>query len=518
MKKFFRASAFFAAIGLALAFSACSHDGSVFIFPLLEPTPKKGSISYASASLRRTTFDDAFTNALTKTGDGAVEYSSSEQEVATVDAFGKVTITGEGTTTITATVSDSATYSYAVKSASYTLSVTDTSVNAPLTLEALADGTITLTNPPSTFKYKKNSEYEQTVTASGNPPQATIAVVANDRVCLLADGTENEYRGNPNYFTIDCSADCYLYGNVMSLEDSHDYSRCVTVIADNEFNCLFAGNKHIKNHVAKTIVLPATELKDGCYYFMFDSCQGLTKAPKLPAAKLKKDCYKSMFQDCKKLARPPELPATELAEDCYRCMFYSCENLEKAPALPAVKLQERCYEGMFSGCKKLAKAPELPATELAEHCYDSMFDACVGLTEAPALPATTLAPNCYQGMFIRCKGFTQAPELPAETLAEGCYYQMFCECSSLKTAPVLKAKTLVADCYWYMFYKCASLSHVKCLATNISANRCLEVWMKDVPPGGTFVKAAGIDVGVAGGWKKDSADGIPAGWTVQDAD
>ena len=65
----------------------------------------------------------AFTNELTITGDGKVTYSSSKESVATVDADGKVTIKGVGETTITATVTDGTNFTYATKTATYTLKV-----------------------------------------------------------------------------------------------------------------------------------------------------------------------------------------------------------------------------------------------------------------------------------------------------------------------------------------------------------------------------------------------------------
>lgn len=342
-------------------------------------------------------------------------------------------------------------------------------------------------NPPSTFKYKKNGGDFETVTPSGDPPQAIIAVATGDKVCLFADGTENSARGYGSCFLINCSADFCLYGNVMSLESSSDYQNCAAILADNEFACLFVGNERLKNHATLNIVLPATELKESCYDAMFEHCKLLERAPKLPATNLKDGCYKMMFQDCKSLVQAPDLPAMELAKDCYRDMFYGCEKLEKAPALPAVKLKKSCYESMFAGCKSLVKAPDLPATELAAFCYYSMFDNCVKMTPAPALPATTLADSCYLDMFIRCKALTQAPELPAETLADGCYMQMFCQCDNL--------------------------AYVKCLATNISAYQCLLSWMEGVPSGGTFVKAKGMS-----DWPTGSVSGIPNGWTVQDSE
>lgn len=96
-------------------------------------TPQKsaGSISYATTSVEKKTADEAFTNPLTKTGDGTVTYASSKTDVATVNAStGEVTIVGAGTTTITATVADSDTYTYDTKTASYTLTVTQ-SVTIP---------------------------------------------------------------------------------------------------------------------------------------------------------------------------------------------------------------------------------------------------------------------------------------------------------------------------------------------------------------------------------------------------
>ena len=83
-----------------------------------------GSISYATTSITKTYGDGKFTNSLTKTGDGTVKYTSGDTTVATVDSTtGEVTITGAGTTTITATVTDGTNYTYATKTATYTLKV-----------------------------------------------------------------------------------------------------------------------------------------------------------------------------------------------------------------------------------------------------------------------------------------------------------------------------------------------------------------------------------------------------------
>lgn len=179
--------------------------------------------------------------------------------------------------------------------------------------------------------------------------------------------------------------------------------------------------------------------------------------------------------------------------------------------LPATTLAQRCYSFMFYGCTSLITAPELPATNLAQSCYNSMFQGCTSLVTAPDLPATNLAQGCYAFMFEGCTSLTTAPVLPATTLAEHCYENMFQRCTSLTTAPELPATTLASNCYNMMFYICSSLNYIKCLATDISASKCVEYWVVDVSSSGTFVKDASMT-----GWSIGDS-GIPSGWTVVDA-
>ena len=367
----------------------------------------------------------------------------------------------------------------------------------PLTLEAIAAGTITLTNPWSTLKYKKNGGDFVNVTASAN----TIAVAAGDKVAFYADGSENTYTcdSSTNMITvtalrISCSSDCYVYGNVMSLLSSSNFKNAVSISKEYAFAELFYENTHIKNHAQKALVLPATTLADSCYYSMFQGCTGLTSAP--------------------------ALPATTLADYCYFLMFQGCTGLTSAPALPATTLADYCYNSMFDGCTGLTSAPALPATTLADSCYSSMFYGCTGLASAPALPATTLADYCYSFMFKGCTSLTSAPALPATTLTSGCYASMFYGCTSLTSAPALPATTLVEWCYDSMFYGCTSLSSVTCLATNNSADSCTVNWLGGVASSGTFTKAASMttrNINTSGtAWILNSSSGIPSGWTVVD--
>lgn len=170
------------------------------------------------------------------------------------------------------------------------------------------------------------------------------------------------------------------------------------------------------------------------------------------------------------------------------------------------------FANLFKNCTGLTDASNLilPATTLTNYCYQYMFSGCTSLTTAPELPATTLTNGCYRSMFYGCSNLTVAPELPATTLVNSCYSSMFKNCTSLTTAPELPATTLANSCYKHMFNGCTNLNYIKCLATNISATECLNNWVYNVAASGTFVKDAGAT------WET-GVNGIPEGWTVEDA-
>ena len=422
---------------------------------------------------------------------------------------------------------------------------TVTMQQTPLTFEATSDGTtITFKNEASgPVTYTVNGGSAQTI-ASNNT--GNISVDAGDRVCFYGDNATYSkitvYSPEPGYeeisvysSTISCSADCYVYGNIMSLISSSSFSTATELTGDYAFSNLFEDyykSKYIKNHATKHLVLPATTLTAHCYEELFRNCENLTTPPALPATTLAESCYKGMFLFCDNLTSTPALPATTLAKSCYEEMFYSCKSLTSAPVLPATTLADYCYFMMFDGCTNLSAAPALPATTLTNHCYSQMFNRCTSLTLAPELPATTLAPYCYNNMFREtglttapdlpvktlaadcysqmfrgCASLTAAPDtLPATTLASSCYNQMFYECPVLTTAPVLPATTLEQYCYYQMFYNCSSLNSVTCYATSgINSNNSTNDWLKGVDSEGTFTAASTI-------WPI-STSGIPSGWT-----
>jgi len=257
--------------------------------------------------------------------------------------------------------------------------------------------------------------------------------------------------------------------------------------------------------------LPAASVGPYGYAAMFMYCDALIAAPELPATTIGDYCYFNMFNSCTSLREAPaRLPAATLAEACYYSMFLYCEALETPPELPATTLADNCYYNMFTSCTNLQTAPELPAANLAEACYDAMFQYCESLEEAPELLAANLTSFCYANMFEHCISLKTAPELPATALADRCYYYMFSGCTLLQTAPELPALTLLKECYYSMFEGCTSLSEIKCNATDIDAEDCVNNWTSNVAQTGTFYKNPSMET-----WPTNSPNGIPTNWDIQ---
>ena len=238
--------------------------------------------------------------------------------------------------------------------------------STPLTLENYGDTDMTVTVSITGFsleevklKYSIDNEDAIEITET----DSLIIVGAGKKISFYGDRTKNS-SASTKYFTIDCSTDCYIYGNVMSLITSTDFATNKSLEGhDYAFLNLFLDNYNIKNHESKKLVLPATKLSALCYSQMFYGCVGLTKAP--------------------------ELPATNLSFFCYKGMFSNCTGLVSAPSLPANELFAGCYQNMFTGCSALTEAPELPARRLAIHCYASMFQGCTNLASVTCHATTT---------------------------------------------------------------------------------------------------------------------------------
>ena len=361
------------------------------------------------------------------------------------------------------------------------------------TIEALGDGTITITIPSNlnstyatSLSYSKDKS-NWTETVIDNTLQTiTINVLGGEQVYLkgiarqLYNGNDGE---NSDGVRINSTANINVFGNIMSLlyEDDFEDKTVFPNGSQYTFSYLFNSNTHLVN--AENLILPVMELTYKCYSLMFWGCSSLITAPVLPATKLTTDCYYFMFGKTA-LINAPVLPATKMASGCYKFMFDNCTSLVTAPELPATVLADYCYQDMFRGCSSLKIAPALPATELTNTCYKELFRLCTSLVAAPELPATTLASDCYRGMFYGC--------------------------SSLENAPILNATVLTTNCYRYMFNGCSKLNSITMLATDISASSCLDNWVSGVAATGTFTKAKSMTSLPTGN------NGIPEGWTVVD--
>lgn len=119
----------------------------------------------------------------------------------------------------------------------------------------------------------------------------------------------------------------------------------------------------------------------------------------------------------------------------------------------------------------------------------------------------------FDSLFSGCTYLTSAENLilPATGLSTSCYFRMFEGCTRLTTAPELPAVVIKNFSYFYMFNGCTKLNYIKCLARDKVGDYCTMGWVADVSATGTFVKRPNAT------WST-GVNGIPAGWTVEDAE
>ena len=266
----------------------------------------------------------------------------------------------------------------------------------PLSFEAVEAGTVKVyLDEGSTLQpiqYKLNSD-DWTEAAW----DTDISVAAGDVVSFRGNnGTCYKEEDNWTGFHFECSNNCYVYGNIMSLIDQDNFATNTTLTKTYTFFHLFQRadfepNTTILNHPTKDIVLPATTLTDNCYDGLFNNCKGITRAPVLPATNLADWCYSMMFADTS-ITEAPELPATTLADACYSDMFMNCKQLQTAPLLPAPVLAMGCYSNMFSGCTNLNAVTCLATDISTDYCTVSWLDGVAAsgtFTKDPDMTAWT---------------------------------------------------------------------------------------------------------------------------------
>ena len=137
-----------------------------------------------------------------------------------------------------------------------------------------------------------------------------------------------------------------IFGNVMSLLKGKDNLESADKIeASNAFYGLFEGADKLVNSESRELMLPAKELKDGCYTNMFSGCSSLETAPELPAEKTEDGCYAGMFSGCSKLTTV-KIMATDFSADHMEGMLEGAgtETELKVVTNPAPEAQKKWEE------------------------------------------------------------------------------------------------------------------------------------------------------------------------------
>ena len=264
----------------------------------------------------------------------------------------------------------------------------------PLTIEAIEDGTITISNPQRrTLRYSSAANLSIGDATSSSKEQIEIPVSVGDKLRLWGDNAAYGHEDGPVRCTnIIGSGLHYVYGDICSLISSGAYTS-VTTLDPYAFASLFSGNDKLKSHPTEKLVIRPAKVGDGCFRNMFQGCTALERAPELPATTLASYCYESMFSGCTALTQAPDLPATTLAEGSYGGMFFGCTALQNPPAISAQTLAMSSCMNMFSDCTSLKESPELKAQTLSQYCYSMMFSRCTSLKKITCTASNLSAEN-----------------------------------------------------------------------------------------------------------------------------
>lgn len=569
--------------GALLLASLFTTSCKEFMSNLDEPVSSYLSVADTSVVLNLDTVYQIKVNTINS--DGTISYKCSDESIATVDANGLVTPVGnkEGDVVVTVSITGNEYYNAGEQKVKI-------AVKQPLTFEALEDGSIRLF-----FNYvaldkpvvvtKNRTDKKEYTNPEGNYQYFDIDVKKGDKL-QFESANDRTAIGFWSYLRIAPRSNCAVYGNVMSMiSPDGKFHTNKTITKDYALARLLFGYRHwvtdhyecyTVQHEKYDLKVPATKLTNGCYYYLLANT-GITKAPELPATEIPNNSYQYMFTMCGELPEAPAINVKSLGESACNGMFQDCTNLKKAnaitveneagnyafismfsncgnltesPAITAESIGEYACQDMFSGCQKLEKVNAINVKTVGNYAFENVFqskpvlkevvavnaeqvgvNACKNmfsysekLEKVPAtLPATTLAEGCYSDMFAGCTSLKKAPALPATTLANSCYNYMFGGCSALTEAPELKAATLVDHCYCAMFMNCSKLNKVTCLATT-NAPDALGIWLAGAGTDTSVTTRTLVRAEANTNWtNNDSWDWpstnwyVPTGWTIDPA-
>ena len=220
-------------------------------------------------------------------------------------------------------------------------------------------------------------------------------------------------------------------------------------------------------------------LENECYLDMFKDSK-INIAPVLPATEMKKGCYKQMFQGCTSLYCIPQLYILTTDEECCYRMFHEAgNNISSNSSITTLQIADRdgsrlsdnndtlaknCYYEMFRDCNKLSNTPLYIGGSISkdESCYQ-MFYNCTSMTTPPqSININTMSfRSCYK-MFYNCVNARHIPEMQVSTTSFECCYQMFYLAGSATNNVDINMNgnsrlssnddTLKENCYYQMFY------------------------------------------------------------------
>lgn len=163
----------------------------------------------------------------------------------------------------------------------------------PLTLECYDESgcSVTVSNYGD-LEYSKNDGQWKAYTRQVN-------LQKGDKVGFR--GTNATRTSSSQYMSIKCNGNCYIYGNVMSLLSKDSYATMTELPYTYTFQNLFKDNQYITHTEGKDLVLPATVLKQNCYFQMFYGCKNFNYVKCLATNISAKDCtYSWLYNTTKK--------------------------------------------------------------------------------------------------------------------------------------------------------------------------------------------------------------------------
>jgi len=451
-----------------------------------------GNISFATTTVSKTEGDATFTNALTKTGDGVVTYTSSATSVASVNnSTGEVTIVAIGTTTITATVADGTNYTYATKTATYTLNIIEKPSNLLITGSVLnteigSDATSVIFDIYDT-KYSDIVQKATTIKKVALNEDET----SNGGIKLYKNGTDVYILADSSLSKIIFHASCYnmFYNlqslttitfnnidtsNVTNMDSMFRFCKALTTLNLSSFNTskvtnmsyIFQGCTALTSlDVSSFNTINVTNMQ-----LMFDSCKVLTSLDVSEFDTSKVTNMRHMFNGCYVLTSLDVSNFTTSNVTNMRDMFSNCLALTSLNVSSFTTSKVTDMGGMFSGCSALTSLSLSGFNTINVTEMDSMFRACSKLTSLNLNSFNTSKVTDMSAMFQDSSSLTSLNLSSFNTSKVTDMSDMFYRCSSLTSLNLSSFNTSNVTDMSGMFGNCSKLTRIYASTNFVTAS------------------------------------------------